>query len=146
MEYTKTIFYENTPLNKILLEIELQKYVSTNYDFCPKIIQVNYHNDRIDIIMEKINGVSIFKKYGDNPNDIPIFIWNQIHKIISSLFYNDGIEYIDISSYNFILLSNKIYIIDFGDAYWCNPDRTIKNWFLHEFIEDEINLFNPDFI
>ena len=146
MEYTKTIYYKKTPLNKILLEIELQKYVSTNYDFCPKIIKVNYYNDRIDIIMEKINGLCIFEKYGDNPLDIPIFIWNQIHKIITSLFYNDGIEYIDISSYNFIIDNDKIYIIDFGHAYWCNPDKEIKNWFLSQFIEDKINIFNPDFL
>jgi len=144
MEYTKTI-YKDTPLKKILLEIELQKYVSTNYDFCPKIIKVINHDDRTDIIMEKINGICIFEKYGDNPLDIPIFIWNQIHKIISLLFYNDGIEYIDISSYNFILEDDKIYIIDFGHAYWCSPNKEIQNWFLCKFIEDELNLFNPDF-
>lgn len=54
-------------------------------------------------------------------------------------------EYIDISPYNFIIKNNKVYIIDFGHAYWCNKDCKIKNWFLHDFIVDEYNGYNSDF-
>jgi tRNA A-37 threonylcarbamoyl transferase component Bud32 len=145
MSYTKTIYHNKTSLDKISLEIELQKYISTNYDFCPKIIEVIHHNNRTDITMEAVNGLCLAKIYSDNPIDIPSFVWKQIHKIISSLFYNDGIEYIDISSYNFMMVKDKVYIIDFGHAYWCDESKIIKNWFLHDFIEDELNEFNPDF-
>lgn len=145
MQHTKTIFHNKTPLNKILLEIELQKYVSENYDFCPKILSVEHFEDKTNITMEKLQGLSLAEKYSDNPSDIPSFVWTQIHYIISSLFYNEGIEYIDISSYNFMIVKDKVYIIDFGHAYWCNENKQIKNWFLKDFIEDEINEFNPDF-
>ena len=95
--------------------------------------------------MTKIDGKTLFEKYSDNVKDIPQNIWQQIRHIISTLFYEEGIEYIDISPYNFIINNNKVYIIDFGHAYWCNKDCKIKNWFLQDFLVYEINDFNPDF-
>ena len=95
--------------------------------------------------MDKINGETLFKKYSDEALDIPYDIWKQIRHIISTLFYEEGIEYIDISPYNFIVKNNKVYIIDFGHAYWCNQDCKINNWFLKEFLMNEINDFNADF-
>ena len=107
---------------------------------CPKIID-NYIEDDIGyFLMERINGESIYDYYGDNPKDIPKEIWKQVHSIINKLYYND-IHYLDITSYNFIIEKNtdKVYIIDFGDA------KEIKvNWFLKDFIDGD-NSWNPDF-
>ena len=138
-EYVKII----TPKNN--LEIELQKYVSEKYSFCPKIISCIYYDNYIEVTMEKINGLTLFEKYSDQAIDIPEIIWTQIRNIVSKLFYEDGIEYIDISPYNFIIKEEKVYIIDFGHAYWCNKDCKIKNWFLKKFLLENVNEFNSDF-
>ncbi len=145
MSFTKSILHKETTLVKIEREIELQRYVSLKYDFCPKIIDVIYHEDKTDIVMEKVLGERLADIYSDNPKDIPVEVWTAMRKIISDLFYQDGIEYIDITSYNFMISDGKVWIIDFGHAYWCNKDGIIKNWFLRDFLEDGVNDFNPDF-
>ena len=107
---------------------------------CPKIIDYYIEDDMGYYLMERINGESINDCYGDNPKDVPKEIWKQVHNIINKLYYND-IHYLDITSYNFIIEKNteKIYIIDFGDA------KVVKiNWFLKDFIDGE-NSWNPDF-
>jgi RIO-like serine/threonine protein kinase len=95
--------------------------------------------------MENIDGKTLCQLYSDEPENVPIEIWNKIRVIINTLFYEDGIEYIDISPYNFIVKNDKVYIIDFGHAYWCNKDKQLSNWFLKDFIINEENTFNPDF-
>jgi predicted Ser/Thr protein kinase len=88
-----------TKLNVKPLEIELQRLVAEKYHFSPQILSV----DGSTIAMEKINGNSLFGLYGDNPK----------HAI---LYEREGIEYIDITSFNFMVNtdSKKVYIIDFG--------------------------------
>lgn len=127
-------------------EIELQTYISNKYNFCPKIYNCIYTQRGIQIIMEKIEGKTLYEKYSDQACDIPESIWKSIHNIINILYYQEGIEYIDISPYNFIVKDEKVYIIDFGHAYWTGKDKNIQNWFLKKFILEEINEFNPDFI
>jgi hypothetical protein len=56
---------------------------------------------------------------------------------------NEGIEYIDITGYNFIEKDNKIYIIDFGDAEYSKKWKK-TNWFLEEFLNGHHG-WNPDF-
>ena len=41
-------------------------------------------------------------------------------------------------------INDKLWIIDFGHAYYVNESKQM-NWFLSEFIFDELNDFNPDF-
>ena len=106
---------------------------------CPKIISYFEHNTISYLLMEKIEGKSIYELYGDNPKKIPEEIWKQITTIISTLYYND-IHYVDISPYNFLVnKGKKVYIIDFGDAYECKV-----NWFLKDFLDGEKS-WNPDF-
>jgi tRNA A-37 threonylcarbamoyl transferase component Bud32 len=109
---------------------------------CPKIIDFFVENGKYILIMELLNGKSLADIYGDDPKKIPSSYWKQIHQIIHNLYYND-IHYLDITSYNFMLVKennkDKIFIIDFGDA------RNIKiNWFLKDFM-DGLNEWNPDF-
>lgn len=148
MSFIKTISHLNTTIEKINLEIELQTYISNKYDFCPKILNYKHNTNNTVIIMEDLNEKCIADKYSDDPNEIPDFIWNQIRQIISILLYEEGIEYIDITPYNFIEINEKVYIIDFGHAYWIDDSKIIKNWFLKEFFKDdnEVKTFNPDFL
>ena len=85
---------------------------------CPKVISYFEHENNCFLLMEKIEGKSIYELYGSEPNKVPDKIWKQIHKIITKLYYED-IHYVDISPYNFIVNNDKVYIIDFGDAYEC---------------------------
>ena len=82
-------------------------------------------------------------KYGEDPLNVPKIIWDQIRTIIKILYHQEGIEYIDITGYNFIEKNGKVYIIDFGDAVYNKPDIEI-NWFLSKFLDGH-NGWNPDF-
>lgn len=123
---------------KIENELDLQKRAS-KLNIAPKIIDNYYHDHKMYVLMERINGVTIADMYGEEKKDIPKKIWNEIHDIIEKLYYV-GIQYVDITPYNFMIDSNeKIKVIDFGHA------SQIKiNWFLRDFL-DGLNDFNPDF-
>jgi tRNA A-37 threonylcarbamoyl transferase component Bud32 len=121
-------------------EIELQS-IASRYGFSPKIISSTYLDGKCFIHMEHVDEVCLADKYGDDAKDIPEWIWEQIRTMIKTLFEEEGIEYIDITPYNFIEKDNRIYIIDFGDSKYTNGQI---DWFLQEFIDGE-NSWNPDY-
>jgi len=146
MEYHKTIIANEE--RKITREVEMQE-VSATYGFSPRIIKSNItHNKEDDkyfgnITMEHLNTMCIADKYGENPLNVPKIIWDQIRTIIRILYDEEGIEYIDITGYNFIEKKGKVYIIDFGDAIYTKKGREM-NWFLSYFLGGH-NGWNPDF-
>ena len=140
--FKKIINYDTN--QNIELEIYIQNYISSKYDFCPKIIEVINHTEKCEIIMEDLKEKCLADKYGENfDDDLPDFIKHEIHNIISILYEREGIEYIDITPYNFIEKDKKVYIIDFGHAYFVDKNKKI-NWFLKDFL-DGLNSWNPDF-
>jgi len=145
-KYYKTIIADDE--RKISREIEMQE-ISSKYGFSPKIISSNItFNEETKkyvglITMERINEMCIADKYGENPADVSKIIWDQIRTILKILYNEEGIEYIDITGYNFIEKKGKVYIIDFGDAIYTKKDREI-NWFLCYFLGGH-NGWNPDF-
>jgi tRNA A-37 threonylcarbamoyl transferase component Bud32 len=141
-EFKKTIKYDEVSKEKIALEVELQNVVY-KYKFTPKIYNVKYNKNEAVITMENLNEMCLADKYGEEPFDIPNHYWKQIRTILETLLYEEGIEYIDITPYNFIEKEDKIYIIDFGHAYYTNTGKKI-NWFLQELL-DGSNSWNPDF-
>lgn len=145
MTFTKIIYHNKTSLDKIQKEIDIQNYIYNKYNICPKIISYHHYDDHTKIIMEKINGNTLADEYSEENEDIPETIWDSIRNIIRTLLYDEGIEYIDVTAYNFMLQNNKLFIIDFGHAYWGSPDGDIINWYLEEFIVNDKNFFNPDF-
>jgi len=125
-----------------LLEIELQD-IAMKYGFAPRI----QHIDGNVVQMDKINGVCLADIYTEDPTLVPDWIWEEIHKILAILFEREGIEYIDITSYNFVLEieTNKVWIIDFGHAYYTKTqDGYADNWFLRDVLAGEKS-WNPDF-
>jgi len=142
MSYIKQIKYTERSTDKINLEIELQQ-IASRYKFCPKIIKTNYDETKCTIEMENLNEMCLADKYGDLAEHIPVEFWEQIRNILVTLYEVEGIEYIDITPYNFIEKDNKVYIIDFGDAYYIKKNKPI-NWFLQEVL-DGYNGWNPDF-
>lgn len=131
-------FFNKNELSKATNEYELHKKAFELGIPCPKIIDFFEEDDCHILIMELLQGKSLADIYGDNPKNIPKEYWKQIHNIIYELYYHD-IHYRDITSYNFMLIKDKIYIIDFGDAQFIKV-----NWFLKDFI-DGLNSWNPDY-
>jgi serine/threonine-protein kinase RIO1 len=93
--------------------------------------------------MENLNEMCIADMYGEDPKDIPKIVWDQIRVILKILYFDEGIEYIDITGYNFIEKKGKVYIIDFGDAIYTKKNKEM-NWFLSYFLGGH-NGWNPDF-
>lgn len=127
----------------ILNEINLQKIAST-YGFTPKILDIIKNDSEYEIKMEKIGSDCLANQYGEDPSDIPDYFWDQMRSIINILYMREGIEYIDITPYNFIEHNDKIYLIDFGHARKKIKSKQI-NWFLKKFLFDKVNEYNPDF-
>lgn len=144
--YTKSLPYDKIPKASAQLEYELQTYIGTKYGFTPRTHKIVFLSNSTEISMDQIvEGQTLAERFSDNPKDIPQWVWNEIRRIIKILYFEEGIEYIDITSYNFMIdVNNKIWIIDFGHAYYTDVAKPI-NWFLCEFIYDETNEFNPDF-
>lgn len=142
--FIKTILYSDEVCkDNISLETELQTLAS-NFGFAPEIYNIIYEEDRARIVMDKIEDMCLADKYGENPEDIPTYIWVQIRNILKILYEQLNIEYIDITPYNFIETKGKVYIIDFEHAYFNEKEEEI-DWFLDEFLGGE-NKWNPDFI
>lgn len=140
--FKKTILLsEKRGIAETELEIELQQ-VASKYGFCPKIGCVRSTDTTYEIEMEYITSMCLADMYGDKASELPPYIWPKIHHIIKTLYEEEGIEYVDITPYNFIELNDKIYIIDFGDAYY--KGTRPRNWFHKEFLENPCS-WNPDF-
>jgi serine/threonine-protein kinase RIO1 len=92
--------------------------------------------------MEDLNAPCLADVYGEDPEDIPAWIWEQIRMMVRTLIDEEGIEYPDITPYNFIEKDNKVYMIDFGDAKYLEYNNI--SWFVQEFIDGE-NSWNPDY-
>jgi len=143
-EFIKTIVADNA--RKIEREVEIQQTVA-KYGFAPRIVDLHltYDNNKYTgiIRMEHLDGMSLADMYTDNADKISTEIWDKIRMIIKTLYEKEGIEYIDITGYNFIEKDNHIYIIDFGDAKYTKQSEKI-NSFLEKFLNGH-NGWNPDF-
>ena len=139
MKHILILLYIRMSFKKVAsseLEIELQRVAST-HGFCPNVISSN----GLEFEMEMIDSPCLADKYGEN---VPEWIWKEISRILAVLYECEGIEYIDITPYNFIEKDKKIWIIDFGHAYYTKSPETPENWFLHEILDGYIG-WNPDF-
>jgi len=108
--------------------------------FAPRILGVEKKTQHWTIGMEDLEEMTLADLYGTDPDEIPNWIWDEIRKMVRTLL-NTGIEYRDITGYNFIKKGDKIYMLDFGDARM----KTDKlDWFVKEFLDGE-NSWNPDY-
>lgn len=117
--------------------------IAADIGFSPKIHDVVKGSAVWIVTMDDLNSDNTLSNiYGEDPNKIPEWIWNEIRYILNTLV-DHGIEYVDITPYNFMEVDNKIFVIDFGDATYLD-DGIPSNWFLKEFL-DGYNGWNPDF-
>ena len=108
----------------------------------PKI----YHYDKEEKIMviQKIHGSNIADFYGEEPENTPSEIFEEIRYIITEL-YKINIYYPDITGYNFIQdkFTEKIWICDFEHVK-CSSRFPKEFSFIKEFINGK-NKWNPEF-
>ena len=100
----------------------------------PKII--SYDKEKEIMVMHKINALNLSDMFGEKSSDIDEYYFDEIRTIIQTLSDN-GIEYPDITGYNFLEHDNKIWIIDFEHAH-------IRDTFVDKFIQGR-NKWNPRF-
>jgi len=100
----------------------------------PKII--SYDKEKEIMVMHKIDAMNLSDMFGEKSSDIDEYYFDEIRTIIKTLSDN-GIEYPDITGYNFIEHANKIWIIDFEHAH-------IRDTFIDKFIQGR-NKWNPRF-
>lgn len=136
------LFIKNVSANseeQIRKEVLLQNK-AYSIGVCPKIIDTDY---KTYIKMEDLEEMCIADMYGENIEDMPKNILEQIYTILTRLYLECDIEYIDVTPYNFIEKSGKIYIIDFGDAQLLGAK---KHWYLKEVFTNRcLKSWNPDY-
>jgi tRNA A-37 threonylcarbamoyl transferase component Bud32 len=132
------MFSKKIPVNSN--EPELQE-VGARLGISPKVYNVIKNCDHWILEMEELDGTTLAEEYGEDPEDIPDWIWEEIRFALILLF-EENIQYRDITPYNFMRVDEKIFVIDFGDAYY--HDDSEVNWFLQEFFDGE-NSWNPDY-
>ena len=140
MSLSGKMFTKEITSSKSELEIELQT-IASKYGFCPRILKTEDDGKVVRVHMEDVEEEPLVVEYGEDPSDVPDWIWNEIRRMIQTLYDEEGIEYVDITPYNFIEKNGRIYMIDFGDAKYTNGE---PDWFLAEFLEGE-NSWNPDY-
>jgi len=120
--------------------------VSAAMGFSPYTIsKTRMYDDTWLLEMDKVPGKSLYEIYGDEPSNIPNNVWTQIRHMVRQLYYKEGIVYVDITPFNFMMDEEEnVLIIDFGDAYY-EEEGQIRNWFHEQFLDDCINSWNSDF-
>jgi tRNA A-37 threonylcarbamoyl transferase component Bud32 len=138
------MFKKIIPASKAENEVELQQ-VAFKHGFTPRIYEVIKEPKYWTVLMEDLGEENTLEQiYGDDARNIPDYIWEQIVHILRTLLEEEGIEYVDITPYNFIEKFGKVYVIDFGDAKYTDENIPV-NEFLQEFLDSEGYTWNPDF-
>jgi tRNA A-37 threonylcarbamoyl transferase component Bud32 len=122
----------------MLEEEVLMQQIAANLHVAPPIYSTVSYNG-IDVhLMYRIQGMSLADFYG--ADTVPAHAWEEVRRILQCL-WNAGIEYTDITPYNFMIepVSGKIWVVDFGDAH-----RVPVNWILQKVLGGA-NVWNSDY-
>jgi tRNA A-37 threonylcarbamoyl transferase component Bud32 len=140
-KYPVSLYFikENVSIN----EYELHTYVyNLGIVNTPKLFE--YNEETKVMVMERLDGMSVSDMYGSEAECVDTEIFSKIRNIVQ-LLLDHGIEYPDITGYNFMEYNAKIWVIDFGDAHHHINGR-IENRFIAEFLDQGQNRWNPDFL
>ena len=121
-------------IHKLALELGLPAPPIFSYDWKER-----------KLTMGHIEGRTVAEMYGENGEECPAGVWEEIRGIVRLLFEN-GIEYRDITAYNFMEDAlGKIWVVDFERARFLEDvDEECVDAFVPEFILGR-NEWNPDF-
>ena len=139
----RPVFMKILPVASATHEISIHE-IASNLGYAPKILKIFKGPVEWTILMEYLGDTcTLYDIYGDTPESIPTHLWDRMRTMVTTLYEEHEIEYVDITPYNFIEVDGKLWMIDFRDAQYIDPDVEM-NWFLSEFI-DGTNSWNPDF-
>lgn len=123
-------------------EYKIHKYVyglGEIYRFCvPRIYDYDIETKIMKI--QRIHQLSLSDFYGESASSVPAYVFDEIRNIIKLLRIHN-VYYPDITGYNFIENSGKLWIIDFGHA---SIQENINDPFVLSFISG-LNEWNPEF-
>ena len=108
--YTKT--FEHTLSAEVRREARLQA-IAADSGYSPKVLDTD---EETFIRMEHLHEMCVADKYGDSIRKTPKWIREQIVEILWNLYDTHGIQYVDVTPYNFVEKNKKVWIIDFGHA------------------------------
>ena len=121
-------------------EFQRQSYA---LGYSPEVIEYNAITKIM--VVRRIDNMCVADWYGDSDEQTPDEVWVDIKRIVRGL-YKAGLEYVDITGYNFVQdRAGKVWIIDFGHCrkVGCGskPDA-----FVQKFMKDEsFKKWNPEF-
>ena len=129
--------FKNTSSKDIVREARLQQF-SASLGLSPKVLRT----DRKTFIeMERIDDLALAYRYGYDIDELPNDIRKQVYDLVETL-YKHGIQYIDITPYNFIEKDGKVWIIDFGHA---SNRKRLCPYLKKMFDEGYLHEWNADF-
>jgi len=127
----------DTPYEDIRREARFQRKAAS-LGVSPNVIRCNQNS----IVMENLHEKCIADKYGDSIEDVPLWIRETILDILYSL-YSNGIEYIDVTPYNFVEKDGVVWILDFGHAREVGDE--IEPYLDEVFASWNLSKWNPEF-
>ena len=128
--------FTNTPQKDVSREVKLQR-ISADLGLSPAVLKTD---KRTYIEMEHA-GPTLSERFGDDPDDLPIEVRREVREILWTLWQH-GIQYQDVTPYNFTYKDDRVWIIDFGHA----NEKKRLNWYLKDiFNEAWLGRWNPDF-
>lgn len=130
-----------TKENVSLCEYKMHKLVyNLHIVNIPKIISYNKKTKQMKMV--RVGTMNLSDYYGASAENIDNELFDKIRAIIKTLYDHD-ILYVDITGYNFIENSNKVWIIDFEHATYNYPRKTDD--FVEKFLDGH-NGWNPEFM
>lgn len=131
--------FKDTPYEDIRREARLQRRAAA-IGISPSVIRCTHNS----IVMENLQANCLADAYGESLDDIPDWIKADIVDILYMLYMHVGIEYVDVTPYNFVEKDGIVWVVDFGDAReadYDNPDD-----FLYDILGNwELQKWNCDF-
>jgi len=97
-------------------DVEEIEYIMHKIIFNSKIINVpeiySYDKKNKILVMQKLHNMNISDEYGEDAINVPPSMFTLMQDTIRKLFYF-GIEYPNITGYNFIFYNKKMYLTNF---------------------------------
>jgi tRNA A-37 threonylcarbamoyl transferase component Bud32 len=128
--------------------VEESEYIMHKIIYNSGIINVpeiySYDKNNKTMVMQKLYNMNIADEYGEDASEVPPHMFTLMQDTIRKLYYS-GIEYPNITGYNFIFYNKKMYLTNFKHCkiFVNKPIRKVE-----PFIKDFINglcEWNPNY-
>ena len=123
-------------------EYFMQKYIyNLGIVNLPEIIE--YNDESKIMVMKKVGKHNLSDQYGENANNVPKELFDQVIKIVRTLVLHN-IEYPDLTGYNFVEDSDgTVWIIDFEHSSMMTS-KQVNNIHIQN-ICNGYKVWNPEF-